>query len=195
MMALWRIFFLRFHRYGIEGWEWVEGTQLVDKGRCHSEAYVVDHVLHGGGREVLVRCGEKLWRNFDYLTIWIWWCPRHCVCEGDFSIKDPVAEEVVVCTHTEDLFGGRNTYQGGAVFIGIMVDNATGGKISKGDRCREVQCRDVIKDDFGGKLPSGRPFRPDVHARPRLPRGRIFTVRQRGKNYVRAGAKKIKNKK
>jgi hypothetical protein len=32
--------------------------------------------------------------------------------------------------------------------------------------------RDVIKDEIGGKLPSGRPFRPDVHARPRSPRGR-----------------------
>jgi hypothetical protein len=29
-----------------------------------------------------------------------------------------------------------------------------------------VLCRDVIKDDFGGKLPSGSPFRPDVRARP-----------------------------
>jgi hypothetical protein len=27
----------------------VEGTRLVDKGRCHSKACVVDHVLHGGG--------------------------------------------------------------------------------------------------------------------------------------------------
>jgi hypothetical protein len=47
----------------------VEGTGLVDKGRRHSKACVVDHVLHGGGREVLVYCEEKLWRNFDYLTI------------------------------------------------------------------------------------------------------------------------------
>jgi hypothetical protein len=47
----------------------VEGTLLVDKGRCHSKAYVVDHVLHGGGREILVHYGKKLWRNFDYLTI------------------------------------------------------------------------------------------------------------------------------
>jgi hypothetical protein len=52
--------------------------------------------------------------------------------------------------------------------------------------------RDVIKDDFGGKLPSGRCS--DVRARPRLPRGRgftrgrVFTVRQRGKNRVRADA-------
>jgi hypothetical protein len=66
--------------------------------------------------------------------------------------------------------------------------------------------RDVIKDDFGGKLPSGRPFRPDVRgcrpdvrgcrpdvrARPRLPRGRgftrgrVFTVCRRGKNRFRA---------
>jgi hypothetical protein len=44
-----------------------------------------------------------------------------------------------------------------------------------------VMHRDVIKHDFGGKLPSGRPFRPDVRARPRLPRGR-------GKNRVRADA-------
>jgi hypothetical protein len=57
-----------------------------------------------------------------------------------------------------------------------------------------VCTRDVIKDDFEGKLPSGRPFRPDVRARPRLPRGRgftcgrVFTVRQRGKNRVRADA-------
>jgi hypothetical protein len=61
--------------------------------------------------------------------------------------------------------------------------------------------RDVIKDDFGEKLPPGRPFRPDVRgrrpdvrARPRLPRGRgficrrVFTVRRRGKNCVRADA-------
>jgi hypothetical protein len=36
----------------------VEGTRVVDKGRRHSKAYVVDHVLYGGGREVLVRFGE-----------------------------------------------------------------------------------------------------------------------------------------
>jgi hypothetical protein len=58
---------------------------------------------------------------------------------GDFSIKDPVAEEVVVCAHTEDLFGGRNSYQGAAVFTETLVDNATEGKINKGDRCGEVQ--------------------------------------------------------
>jgi hypothetical protein len=59
--------------------------------------------------------------------------------------------------------------------------------------------RDVIKDDFGGKLPSGRPFRPDVHARPRLPRergftcGRVFSICRRSKNRVRADTeKKIK---
>jgi hypothetical protein len=46
--------------------------------------------------------------------------------------------------------------------------------------------RDVIKDDFGGKLPSGRPYRPDVHPCPRLPRGRVFTVHRRGKKRVRA---------
>jgi hypothetical protein len=52
--------------------------------------------------------------------------------------------------------------------------------------------RDVIKDDFGGKLPSGR--RPDVRPHLRLPRGRsfirgrVFTVRQRGKNRVCADA-------
>jgi hypothetical protein len=40
-----------------------------------------------------------------------------------------------------------------------------------------VQCRDVIKDEIGGKLPSERPFRPDVRARPHLPRGQVFTVR------------------
>jgi hypothetical protein len=45
--------------------------------------------------------------------------------------------------------------------------------------------RDVIKDEIGRKLPSGRPFRPDVRARPHLPRGRgftrgrVFTVRGR----------------
>jgi hypothetical protein len=50
------------------------------------------------------------------------------------------------------------------------------------DTKRTVLARDVIKDDFGGKLPSGRPFRPDVRgrrpdvrARPRLPRERGFT--------------------
>jgi hypothetical protein len=36
--------------------------------------------------------------------------PRHYVCGGDFSIKDPIAEEVVVCAHIEDLFGGKNSY-------------------------------------------------------------------------------------
>jgi hypothetical protein len=68
--------------------------------------------------------------------------------------------------------------------------------------------RDVIKDEIGRKLQSGRPFRPDVRGRrpdvrvrPRLPRGRgftrgqVFTVRGRGKNRVRADAKnKNKNK-
>jgi hypothetical protein len=50
--------------------------------------------------------------------------------------------------------------------------------------------RDVIKDDFGGKLPSGRPFRPDVRGRrPDIrARLRVFTVRRRGKNRVRADA-------
>jgi hypothetical protein len=57
-----------------------------------------------------------------------------------------------------------------------------------------IMPRDVIKDVFGWKLPSGRPFRPDVCPRPRLPRGRgftrgrIFTVRGRSKNRVRADA-------
>jgi hypothetical protein len=59
--------------------------------------------------------------------------------EDIFSSKDPVVEEVVVCAHIEDLFGGRNSYQGAALFTGTLVDNATGGKISKGDRCGEVQ--------------------------------------------------------
>jgi hypothetical protein len=55
-----------------------------------------------------------------------------------------------------------------------------------------VHPRDVIKDDFGGKLPFGLPFRPDVRARPRLPcgrgftRGQVFTIRRCGKNRVRA---------
>jgi hypothetical protein len=61
------------------------------------------------------------------------------------------------------------------------------------------QSRDVIKDDFGGKLPSGRPFSPDVRGRrpdvrPRtrfsrtrdFTRERVSTVRRRGKNRVRA---------
>jgi hypothetical protein len=65
----------------------------------------------------------------------------------------------------------------------------------------KLQARNVIKDNFGGKLPSARPFRPDVRGRrpdvrprPRLPRGRgftrgrVFIVRQRGKNRVRAEA-------
>jgi hypothetical protein len=38
------------------------------------------------------------------------------------------------------------------------------------------------------KITSERPFRPDVRARPRLPRGRVFTVRGRSKNRVRADA-------
>jgi hypothetical protein len=51
-----------------------------------------------------------------------------------------------------------------------------------------VACiRDVIKDEIGGKLPSGRPFRPDVRARPRLPRGRGFT---RGRVFTVRGRKK-----
>ena len=47
----------------------MEGTLLVDIGRHHSKTSVVDHILHSGGREALVRYGKKLWRNFDYLTI------------------------------------------------------------------------------------------------------------------------------
>jgi hypothetical protein len=37
------------------------------------------------------------------------------------------------------LFGGRNSYKGATVFTGTVVDNATGGKISKEDRYGEVQ--------------------------------------------------------
>jgi hypothetical protein len=54
--------------------------------------------------------------------------------------------------------------------------------------------RDVIKDDFGGKLPSRRPFRPDVRPRPRLPRGRsftrgrVFTIHRCGKKRIRTDA-------
>jgi hypothetical protein len=65
--------------------------------------------------------------------------------------------------------------------------------VSSLSHCNLMSGRDVIKDDFGGKLPSGRP-------RPRLPRGRgftrrrDFTVRRRGKNRIRADAKKNKNK-
>jgi hypothetical protein len=45
-----------------------------------------------------------------------------------------------------------------------------------------VNARDVIKDDFGGKSPSGRPFRPDVHGRPHAS---AFTPRKRF--YPRTG--------
>jgi hypothetical protein len=37
-------------------------------------------------------------------------------------------------------------------------------------------------------------YRPDVRARPHLPRGRVFTVRGGGKNRVRADAEKKKKK-
>jgi hypothetical protein len=67
--------------------------------------------------------------------------------------------------------------------------------------CR-VPNRNVIKDDFGGKLLSGRPFRSDVRGRrldvgprTRFPRRRVFTVRRRGKNRVCADAKKKFKKK
>jgi hypothetical protein len=40
--------------------------------------------------------------------------------------------------YTENLFGGRNSYQEATVFTGTLVDNATRGKISKGDHCGEV---------------------------------------------------------
>jgi hypothetical protein len=52
--------------------------------------------------------------------------------------------------------------------------------------------RDVIKDEIGGKLPSRRPFRPDVRARPRLSRERGFTRRR--VFTVRGREKKIKKK-
>ena len=55
----------------------------------------------------------------------------------EFYIKDPVAEEVVVCAHTKDFFGGRHSSQRLVIFIGFLVDNATGGKISKRDHCTE----------------------------------------------------------
>jgi hypothetical protein len=64
----------------------------------------------------------------------------------------------------------------------------------------DMDGKDVIKYDFGGKLPSGRPFRPDVRPHPHLSRGRgftcgrVFTVRRRGKNRVHANAKKLKIK-
>jgi hypothetical protein len=51
-----------------------------------------------------------------------------------------------------------------------------------------ARIRNVIKDDFGGKLPSGRPFHPDVRWNPRLSRGPVFTVRRRSKNCIRADA-------
>ena len=62
------------------------------------------------------------------------------MCGGEFSIIDPVAEEVVVCAHTADFFGGWNSSQRRAIFTGFVVDNARGGKISKGDCCIEVHC-------------------------------------------------------
>jgi hypothetical protein len=55
-----------------------------------------------------------------------------------------------------------------------------------------TESRDVIKDDYGRKLLSGRPFPPDVRPRPRLPRGWVFTVHGRGKNRVRTDARKNK---
>jgi hypothetical protein len=83
--------------------------------------------------------------------------------------------------------------------VGVRADGQRPGH-GKG-----LHNRDVIKDEIGGKLPSGRPFRPDVRARPCLPcgrgftRGRVFTVCGHGKNCVRAdaqvrprGRKKIK---
>ena len=50
------------------------------------------------------------------------------------------AEEVVVCAHTKDFFGGKHSSQRHAIFTGFLVDNATRGKISEGDRCTKVQC-------------------------------------------------------
>jgi hypothetical protein len=50
------------------------------------------------------------------------------------------------------------------------------------------------KGRFWGKInvrtsfSCGRPFRADVRPRLHLPRGRVFTVRRRGKNRVRADA-------
>jgi hypothetical protein len=51
------------------------------------------------------------------------------------------------------------------------------------------------RPDVRGRRPDVRARRPDVRARPRLPRGRgftrgrVFTVRGRGKNRVRADAR------
>jgi hypothetical protein len=56
----------------------------------------------------------------------------------------------------------------------------------------QVIVKDVIKDDFGGKLPSGR--RQDVRPRPCLSRERgftrgwVFTICRRGKKRVHADA-------
>jgi hypothetical protein len=82
----------------------------------------------------------------------------------------------------------------------LIVENSTQWTISLINKLLEIPNplptdRDVIKDEIGRKLPSGRPFRPDVRARPRLPRGRgftrgrVFTVRGRGKNRVRADSR------
>jgi hypothetical protein len=51
--------------------------------------------------------------------------------------------------------------------------------------------RDVIKDDFGGKLLSGRPHASAFTPRRGFIRGRVFTVCQRGKNRVRTDAPQL----
>jgi hypothetical protein len=87
-----------------------------------------------------------------------------------------------------------STGRGGSRLAGKRSGERLGGPLHLGRPPGAVRHRDVIKDDFGGKLPTERPFRPDVRPSPRLPlgrgftRGRIFNVRRRGKNRVRADA-------
>jgi hypothetical protein len=95
-------------------------------------------------------------------------------------------------------FVGNNVTKGQTV---IIHQGNAGDHVLYYDSSSSLVAKDVIKDDFGGKLPSGRPFRPDVRGRrpdvrPRphlscgrdFTRGRVFTVRRRGKNRVRADA-------
>jgi hypothetical protein len=79
----------------------------------------------------------------------------------------------------------------GRVLVLVHSTNATHAESS-------LAGRDVIKDEIGGKLPSGRPFRPDVRARPCLPcgrgftRGRVFTVRGRGSASTRTPRPRVR---
>jgi hypothetical protein len=65
--------------------------------------------------------------------------------------------------------------------LNLFAWNSENGETGPG-----MPSRTILEENY---RPDDREGRPEVRTRPRLPRGRVFTVRRRGKNRVRADAK------